>query len=106
NGGAIPLEEPGLRTLVSTAVASGTLRAKQEVRPADVFFISVPTPLHDDKSADLGHVRQAIQSIAPHLRAGNLVILESTAPPGTCEAVVTPMLEHSGLQVGVDLHLA
>jgi len=74
---------------------------------ADAFVIAVPTPVHHDgKGPDLRAVVAACQSIVPHLRSGNLVVVESTIPPLTTEEVVQPILETSGLRVGVDLFLA
>ncbi|MBI2266662.1 MAG: nucleotide sugar dehydrogenase, partial [Armatimonadetes bacterium] len=70
------------------------------------FIISVPTPITDDKKADLRYVMDASSSIVPHLRRENLVILESTVPPGTLEETVAPILEQSGLRPGEDFHLA
>lgn len=106
NRGGIHIQEPGLHTLVQAAVKSGYLRATSEVGPADVFIIAVPTPITDDKRADLTYVRDAGHMIAPVLQAGNLVILESTVPPGTCANVLQPVLEESGLKAGTDFALA
>jgi UDP-N-acetyl-D-mannosaminuronic acid dehydrogenase len=106
NRGEIHIAEPGLATMVAAAVNSGNLKASLEPRPSDVFFIAVPTPVRPDRSADLSYVEQASESIVPHLRKGNLVILESTSPPGTTANVVAPILEKSGLKAGADFHLA
>ena len=74
---------------------------------ADAFVIAVPTPVdHGSKAPDLGAVVAACESILPWLRPGNLVIVESTIPPGATDEVVAPILEKSGLQVGTDLLLA
>ena len=72
----------------------------------DVIFICVPTPFDEMKAPDLKPVISATQSIAPHLRAGQLVILQSTTYPGTTEEVCLPILETSGLKAGKDFHLA
>ncbi len=115
NGG-IHLHEPGLRTLVEAAFKSGHLRVSQQPAEADAFIIAVPTPFLDDrygeyegriyKMADLSAVKAASEAIVPYLRKGNLVVLESTSPPGTTEKVVAPILERSGLKAGVDFYLA
>jgi len=105
NGG-IHIHEPGLRTLVQAALKSGHLSISEHPEEADAFIIAVPTPFKEDKKADLAFVESASQAIAPHLRAGNLVILESTSPPRTTVDVVAPILEGSGLKVGADFHLA
>ena len=74
------------------------------LRDADVIVICVPTPLND-REPDLSLVRRATELVAQHLRPGQLVILESTTYPGTTEDIVRPILETSGLEVGVDFAL-
>jgi nucleotide sugar dehydrogenase len=77
------------------------------VTDAEVMAICVPTPLHGDGGPDLANVRAAGEALAPHLRAGQTVVLESTSYPGTTEEVLRPLLEAgSGLTAGVDFHLA
>lgn len=98
--------EPGLRTLVQAALGSGNLVISDQPGPADAFIIAVPTPFYDDKRADLRFVVSAAESIVPCLRAGNLVVLESTSPPRTTLDIVAPILERSGLKAGADIHLA
>ncbi|TDE15907.1 nucleotide sugar dehydrogenase [Jiangella asiatica] len=74
---------------------------------ADTIVICVPTPLSDDGGPDLTAVKAAVATVARHVRAGTLVILESTTYPGTTDEVVRPMLEEaSGLTAGRDFHLA
>ncbi len=104
--GDIHIEEPGLKMIVHAAIGSGRLRTAVAAGPADVFIIAVPTPITPDKHADMACVVGAAEAIVPHLRAGNLVILESTSPPGTCADLVRPILEKSGLKVGESLYLA
>ena len=87
NEGGTPIAEPDLDTLVRTAVASGQLRAQTRMEPADVFIIAVPTPIGDDHVPDLDQLRDAVSALAPVLEAGNLVLLESTSPVGTTEAL-------------------
>ncbi|HNR33165.1 MAG TPA: nucleotide sugar dehydrogenase [Candidatus Hydrogenedentes bacterium] len=106
NEGNIHIEEPGLQTVVRAAIGSGNLRAAREPEAADVFIIAVPTPLTARKTADMSYVTRAAESIVPLLRAGVLVILESTSPPGTCRDLLRPILERSGLSVGKEIHLA
>jgi UDP-N-acetyl-D-mannosaminuronic acid dehydrogenase len=91
---------------VQAALGSGNLVISDHPEPADGFIIAVPTPFHDDKRADLRFVVSAAQAIVPHLRAGNLVVLESTSPPRTTLDIVAPILERSGMKVGPDIHLA
>jgi len=104
--GHLHIYEPGLRTLVQAALRSRNLVVRDQPEEADAFIISVPTPFLDDKKADLSFVRAATQVIVPHLRKGNLVILESTSPPRTTIDVVAPILEQSGLKAGRDFYLA
>lgn len=73
---------------------------------ADTIVICVPTPLQDDHSPDLAYVLSAAETIAPRLRRGDLVVLESTTYPGTTDGPVREVLERSGLAAGVDFHLA
>ncbi|MEB3220981.1 MAG: nucleotide sugar dehydrogenase [Candidatus Sericytochromatia bacterium] len=106
NRGEVHIEEPGLNTLVQAATNSGMLRATTEAPVADVYIIAVPTPILEDRRADLSCVEAAARAIAPQLRPHALVILESTSPPGTCHGVVAPILATSGLEVGRQVHLA
>ncbi|MBI2436115.1 MAG: nucleotide sugar dehydrogenase [Candidatus Hydrogenedentes bacterium] len=106
NHGDIHIEEPGLHTVVQAAIQSGNLRAALEPEIADVFLLAVPTPLTREKQADMTYVRRAAESIVPYLKRGNLVILESTSPPGTCRELLKPILEASGLSIGEDIYLA
>ncbi len=76
------------------------------VREADAIFVSVPTPFDRAKAPDLSFVISAGEGISPRLRAGQLVILESTTFPGTTDEVLRPILERSGLVAGRDFFLA
>lgn len=92
NAGNIHIVEPDLDILVRSAVNSGRLRASLVPEEADTFILAVPTPFHaapdrDVKVPDVSFVDAATRSIAPFLREGNLVILESTSPVGTTERV-------------------
>lgn len=115
NGG-LHIHEPGLREAVQQAIQSGCLRVANQPEAADAFLIAVPTPFQQKdfgvfngekyKKADLSAVTAAAESIVPHLRRGNLVVLESTSPPRTTVDLLAPILEKSGLKAGVDFHLA
>ena len=85
--GVAPIVEPGLDVMLREAVASGKLRAQMAVAPADAFIIAVPTPLKNGRIPDLGHLQRAARNLAPVLKSGNLVVLESTSPVGTTEAL-------------------
>jgi UDP-N-acetyl-D-mannosaminuronic acid dehydrogenase len=106
NEGRALIQELGLKELVAKAVKSGNLRASETVEAADAFLIAVPTPVTDEKKADMRYVKAAAESIAPHLKKGNLVVLESTSPPRTTIELVAPILAKSGLQAGEDYYLA
>ena len=89
--------------------ASGHLEATTDasvVSDLDTINICVPTPLRKTKDPDLSFVVSAVEMIATHLRAGQLVILESTTYPGTTDEVVRPILERGGLVAGRDFFLA
>jgi len=85
--GEVPFVEPDLAIGVSGAVAIGRLTATTETPEADAFIIAVPTPFLPDRTADLSYIRAATEQIAPRLRGGEIVVLESTSPPGTTETL-------------------
>lgn len=89
--GKIHIKEPDLDILVRSAVNSGKLRAELVPEPADVFIITAPTPLKHDSGQshepDMSCVHAATQAIIPHLKPGDLIILESTSPVGTTERI-------------------
>jgi UDP-N-acetyl-D-mannosaminuronic acid dehydrogenase len=87
NRGEAPFAEPDLSVAVSGAVAMGRLTATHEVPSADAFIIAVPTPFTEDHRSDLSHVMAATEAIAGVLRGGEVVILESTVPPGTTRRI-------------------
>lgn len=88
NDGRIHIVEPELDMIVHAAVSEGYLRATTIAEAADAFVIAVPTPFVGDHEPDLSYVKAAVLSIAPVLRKGNLIILESTSPVGTTESMV------------------
>ncbi len=113
NEGRAHFAEPELDMLLSAAVATGKLRAVRVPEPADAFVIAVPTPVIDRK-ADMSFVDAATDSIAPVLKAGDLIILESTSPVGTTAGIADrlaaarkdlrfPTHGHRGK---VDIHIA
>ncbi|HQP09516.1 MAG TPA: UDP-N-acetyl-D-mannosamine dehydrogenase [Anaerolineaceae bacterium] len=103
--GHVHIYEPGLRELVGDSLASGNLIIRNQPEPADAFIIAVPTPFYDDKKADMRFVRSAAEAIAPFVRQGNLVVLESTSPPMTTCGIVAPILERGGMKAGEDFYL-
>ncbi|HVU88690.1 MAG TPA: UDP-N-acetyl-D-mannosamine dehydrogenase [Pirellulales bacterium] len=106
NRGQIHIEEPDLDILVRSAVNSGQLKAGLEPQPADIFFICVPTPINPDHSPDLSFVEQASRAIRPHVRQGNLIILESTSPPLTTDDIVLRHAVPDGMVPGRDIFVA
>lgn len=93
NRGEVPFVEPELGTHVAAAVSQGKLKAQLTVSAASVYIIAVPTPFLEDKSADLSFIMAAAENIAPVLAGGELVILESTSPPGTTQKLADYILE-------------
>jgi UDP-N-acetyl-D-glucosamine dehydrogenase len=75
------------------------------VADLDALTICVPTPLSKTRTPDISHVVSAAESVADHLRSGQLVVLQSTTYPGTTEEIVLPILQRSGLEVGKDFFL-
>ncbi len=106
NQGRIHIVEPDLESLVQSAVHGARLRAHVTPQPADVFVIAVPTPIRADKKPDLSMVEAAARAIAPVVRPGNLVILESTSPVGTTEGIVARVLAEHGHKPGEDVFVA
>ncbi len=106
NEGKIHIVEPELDALVRAAVAAGTLRAFTEPQPASAFLICVPTPFQADHQPDLTYVEAATRALVPALRPGNLVVLESTSPPGTSRDLVAKILAEAGFVAGRDVFVA
>ncbi len=106
NQGEIHIVEPDLDILVKSAVGSGNLRAGMEPEPADIFILAVPTPFKGEHEPDLSYIEDATRRIAPHVKPGNLVILESTSPVGTTDNVVARILADAGHKVGEEVFVA
>lgn len=113
NRGEIHIEEVDLDGLVHAVVNRGLLRASLTVAAADVFVIAVPTPFDKDHAPDISYVLTAGRSVAPVLKAGDVVILESTSPVGTTEklrdliASLRPDLKCPGMGPGTpDISIA
>ncbi len=95
---------------IAAAVEAKKLTATDDfskLMNAEAILICVPTPLTVNRTPDLSYVESTVRAIAPHLREGQLVVLESTTYPGTTDEVVKPILEKgSGLIAGEDFYLA
>ncbi|GAA2177712.1 UDP-N-acetyl-D-mannosamine dehydrogenase [Arthrobacter parietis] len=85
NRGEVPFVEPDLSVHVAGAVSQGRLCASTTTPKAQAYIVAVPTPFLEDKNADLRHIEAAARAIAPQLSGGELVILESTSPPGATQ---------------------
>jgi UDP-N-acetyl-D-glucosamine dehydrogenase len=101
--GDVPSGE--LKKLVDDGRIEATLEMK-EAAEADAILIALPTPLSSQREPDLSIVEAAVEELAPLLRKGHLVVLESTTYPGTTREVIQPILERGGLKAGTDFHLA
>lgn len=102
-----PLDEKGVSEVFNDATTQRNFSVQSTPPIADAYIIAVPSPLDlRRKVADLKAVASACESIAPVLRRGALVILESTVPPLTCREVAIPILERNGLRAGEDFLMA
>jgi UDP-N-acetyl-D-mannosaminuronic acid dehydrogenase len=110
NSGVSSIMEPGMDELVKEVVSNGNLSAttqsSEATKNSNVLIVIVPTPVDENKCSDLSAVISACHMIADDLKKGDLVIIESTIPPGTCEDVVIPILEKNGLKSVIDFKVA
>ncbi len=83
NRGEAPFTEPDLGIAISGAVSLGRLVASRTPAASDAFILAVPTPFLPDRTADLQYIRAAAEAVAPVLKRNDLIVLESTSPPGT-----------------------
>ncbi|QCR17011.1 UDP-N-acetyl-D-mannosamine dehydrogenase [Methanosarcina mazei] len=105
--GKMPFEEKGFQELLDGAIAKNAFRAESLVEEADTFLVAVPTPFDSEmRMADLKYVVSACEMIVPHLKKGNLVIIESTIPPKTCDKQVKQILEKSILKMCEDFYVS
>ncbi|AYY82668.1 MULTISPECIES: UDP-N-acetyl-D-mannosamine dehydrogenase [Proteus] len=93
NKGQIHIVEPDLDKVVKQAVEEGHLKAYTTPQPADAYLIAVPTPFKGEHEPDLAYVESAARSIAPVLKKGDLIILESTSPVGSTEQMAEWLAE-------------
>lgn len=94
---------------IAPLVEAGLIEATDDfsfVAKVDAAVICVPTPLNAMKEPDTSYIENATRAIVPYLHPDMLVTLESTTYPGTTEEIIKPILESSGLRVGVDVYLA
>ena len=98
NQGKIHIVEPGLEDFVKKAVDNGKLKADTRPTKSDVFIIAVPTPFREGFVPNLDYVISACKSIAPFVKSGDIVVLESTSPVGTTEKI-GEILKGSGVNI-------
>ena len=94
---------------VKQMVKAGTFRATSNMahlKTVDAILICVPTPLTQNREPDMQFIISSSKTVAKYLRAGQLIVLESTTYPGTTRQLMAPILENSGLKAGKDFHLA
>ena len=94
NDGKIHIIEPGLEDVVNKAVSEKKFVASLTPVNADVFIIAVPTPFKENHEPNIEYVLNATNSIAPFVKKGNIIILESTSPVGTTEKVFAELQKH------------
>ncbi|MDH0126160.1 UDP-N-acetyl-D-mannosamine dehydrogenase [Brucella intermedia GD04153] len=98
NAGRVHIVEPDLERVVQDVVKVGRLRATVKPEPSDAFVVAVPTPFRTMEDGatpepDLSYIKSAAETIAPVLKAGDLVILESTSPVGATEQLAVWLAE-------------
>lgn len=93
NNGEVPFFEPDFESLLAGVVAKGKLKAQTETPEARAYIVAVPTPFTEGYKVDEKYIRAAAEGIAPKLKGGELVVLESTSPPGTTERMADYIIE-------------
>ncbi|SQG65185.1 UDP-N-acetyl-D-mannosaminuronic acid dehydrogenase [Corynebacterium renale] len=93
NSGNVNIVEPGLETGLKKALESGHFKATTDMVHADAYIVAVPTPFDENHNVDMKYIYSAVESIAPQLQGDELVILESTSPPGTTAKMAKRILE-------------
>ena len=107
NSGKLHIEEPELEKIFLNAFKNKRLKVSLELEKSDVFIIAVPTPLDHQNRADLSYVISTANKIRDKIEKGNLVILESTSPPGTTRNIIGKIITSgAGLLAGKDYYLA
>jgi UDP-N-acetyl-D-mannosaminuronic acid dehydrogenase len=110
NEGKSPIIEAGLNELVHNAVKSGYLSVTdnglEAIKNSNIMIVIVPTPMDEYNRADLSAVKSTCEIISHGLKKDDMVIIESTAPQGTCQNIIIPILEKSGLKAGINFGIA
>lgn len=107
NSGKAHIEEPGLTELVKQTVEAGSFKAFTTVQPADIYLIIVPTPfIEESKAPDMKYVHQVAADIAPFIKEGDLVVLESTSPVGATRNDVMAIILEKRPELKGKVHFA
>lgn len=93
NQGKIHIVEPELDIVVHSVVNTGKLRAVTKPEPADAYLVAVPTPFKEGNQPDLNYIEAASKALAPVIKKGDLVVLESTSPVGATEQMCAWLAE-------------
>ena len=107
NRGEIHIVEPELASFVRSAVMAGRLKASTVPHPGDIYIICVPTPFHVGETIpkpNIDYVLDAVNSLVPLIKSGDLVILESTSPVGTTDQIKA-ILVQAGVKID-EVHIA
>ncbi len=108
--GISPIIEPGLSELIKFVVENNKFKAttdyKKAIKESNIIIVIVPTPIDENKKSDLNAVVSACEMISSELKKDDIIIIESTVPPGTCDNVIIPLLEKNGLNAGYDFKIA
>ena len=109
-GGQCHIKDEAVEGMLAGANATGNFHATgnaADIAACQIHLVCVPTPVDDNHDPDLTPLIGALNTIAPHLKQGDLVVVESTVFPGTCEQIVLPILEQeTSMRAGVDFELA
>ncbi|UOQ50562.1 nucleotide sugar dehydrogenase [Gracilibacillus caseinilyticus] len=103
---ALHIEEPGLQEALEEVMDEGNFTVSTSPIKADAFIIAVPSPITEEKTANLDYVRAATEAILPFVEKGNLVVLESTVPPRTVEDIMLPVLRKTELDLDNDIYIS
>ncbi len=106
NNGDPVIKEPETYEKLQFVLGTDYFKATDTFMPADTYVIAVPTPIKNDKTADLSFVYQAVDQIATHLKKDDLLIVESTIPVGSTRAIAQYLQEKTGLSYQNDFHVA
>ena len=108
NSGILDINEDDLLEIFQKDIVKKNLVASLEPTEGDIFVVAVPTPYDEENNtADLSYLKDSLYSIIPKLKPNNLIIIESTIPPQTCDNFITPIIEkNSDYKVGKDILLA